>query len=90
MGCNQRILKDSIFSSPSLGLSILGGAKCNEESKKRKNMTTKEGGLRGLVYAENQQEMADEGLVLTMLKWLDPICRVVQGSEQGPIVISIS
>lgn len=51
---------------------------------------SKEGGLGDLVYADSQQETADEGLVLTISKWLDPICRVVQGSEQGPIVASIS
>lgn len=55
-------------------------------------MTTrsKEGGLGGLVYGDGQQETAVEGLVLIILRWLDPICRVVQGSVQGPIVTSMS
>lgn len=61
-------------------------------ASREKNMTTrsKEGGLGGLVYGDGQQETADEGLVLIILRWLDPICRVVQGSVQGPIVTSMS
>lgn len=63
-----------------------------KRASREKNMTTrsKEGGLGGLVYADSQQEIAGEGLVLPILKWLDPSRRVVQGSVQGPIVTSVS